>query len=258
MIANMVKEIQLKIETFANGEDRDFLIHSRTEIQHLLQTICARRTRSALYYDAGKNFVLTMVLAVNEKGIWIDPSASPSDNRRILNSSEIVFVSTHNQTKVQFAATAPWPVTYENSDAIFVPLPEKLLRLQRRDYFRLDALPLHPLKCVIKPAQNREHARHEVTVTDISVGGLSLVCPEQEIEMTPGNIYPNCEIELPEIGTLTATIQVKNIFDITSRNGKTNRRAGCEFVKPDSKTTMPLQRYVAQMQRQVAAMGANR
>jgi hypothetical protein len=35
-----------------------------------------------------------------------------------------------------------------------------------------------------------------------------------------------------------------------------NRRAGCEFVKPDRNTTMPLQRYVAQMQLKAAAAGA--
>lgn len=252
------KEIPLKIEAFSDGADSDFLIHSKAEIQNILQTICERSTRSALYYDARKNFVLTMVLAVNEEGIWIDPASRSTDNRHLLNSDEIVFVSTHNNTKVQFVATTPWQVAYESGNAIFLPLPQQLLRLQRRDYYRLDALPQHPLKCVLNPSQNERHIKHEARVADISVGGLSLLCQEKDFELRPGNIYPDCEINLPEVGTLTATLQVKNIFDVTSRAGKVNRRAGCVFVKPNRETTLPLQRYVAQMQRQAAVMSANR
>jgi radical SAM superfamily enzyme len=50
-----------------------------------------------------------------------------------------------------------------------------------------------------------------------------------------------------------AAIEVKNTFEITDRSGKVKRRAGCVFVKPDGKTTMLLQRYVAQMQQQIAS-----
>lgn len=246
------KEIPLKIEVFSNGEDSDYLIHSKTEIQSILQTICGRNTRVALYYDEGNRFVLTMLIAVSEEGIWVDPPSSQLDGLHILESKKVVFVSSHNHAKVQFVATAPSQTTYGKHDAIFLPLPLKLLRLQRRDYYRLATGAVQPLKCVIKPLPDQEHIKHEMTIMDISVGGVSLVCQATEIELAPGNIYPNCEIELPEIGTLTATIQVKNTFEVTTRTGKVNRRAGCVFVKPDGKTAMLLQRYVAQMQRQAA------
>ncbi len=252
------KEIPLKIEAFSEGADSNLLIHSKAEIQNILQTICERNTRSALYYDERRNFVLTMLLAVNNEGIWIDPASRAVDNRHLLNSNEIVFVSTHNNTKVQFVANTPWQVAYESGNAIFMPLPEHLLRLQRRDYYRLDALPQHQLKCVLNPPRNQEQIKHEARVVDISVGGLSLVCQEKDFELTAGSIYPDCEIDLPEIGTLRATLQVRNTFDVTSRSGKTNRRAGCVFVKPDRAVTMPLQRYVASMQRHSAHMSANR
>ena len=253
----MVKEkaSSLKIETFADGEDKDFLIHSKIEIQNILQTVCKHNTRSALYYDDRKSFFLTMLLGVNAEGIWIDPASRPADNRRILNSDELVFVSTHNQTKIQFLANDPWQVSYENNEAIFLPLPRQLLRLQRRDYYRLAALPQHPLKCVLKPAMNRSRI---MQVMDISEAGLSLECHEKDVELKPGNIYPDCEIDLPDVGTLTATIQIKNTFEIIGRSGKINRRAGCVFVKPDKLTTLPLQRYVAQMQRLSATMSIHR
>jgi c-di-GMP-binding flagellar brake protein YcgR len=200
------KEIPLKIEVFSNNEDSEFLIHSRKEVQNILQTILERGTRAALYYNEGNSFVLTMLLDAGEAGIWIDPPSNLLDNRNILNSNRIIFVSTHNQAKVQFVSDGAKQGIHDGRNAIFLSLPQKLLRLQRRDYYRLAAWPKNPLKCVIKPQPDKKHIKHEVTIMDISIGGIALVCQETALELIPGNTYPNCEIELPGIGILTATI----------------------------------------------------
>jgi len=247
------KEIPLKIEVFSNNEDSEFLIHSKNEIHNILRTIYERGTRAALYYNEGNSFVLTMLLDASPEGIWIDPPSNSLDNRNILNSNRIIFVSTHNQAKVQFVSNGAKQVIYDGRDAIFISLPAKLMRLQRRDYYRLVAWPHNPLKCVIKPVTDRKNIKHEITIMDISIGGIALVCQETVLELTPGKIYPNCEIELPEIGTLTATVEVKNTFEVTTRTGEKIRRAGCVFVKPDGNATNLLQRYVAHMQRKAAA-----
>lgn len=248
------REIPLKIEVFSNGEDSDYLVYSETDILRILQTISARNTRVALYYDEGNRFVLTMLLAANEDGLWIDPAPNQLDNAHILESNKLVFVSTHNRAKVQFISTEAHQVVYENNEAIFLPFPLKIVRLQRRDYYRLVAWPRFPLYCVVKPIREQEQIKHNMTVMDISVGGVALVCLQQGIELTPGKLYPDCEIELPGVGKVGATIQVKNIFEVTARNGDIRRRAGCVFVEPDMKTTMMLQKYVTLMQRQEATV----
>lgn len=250
------KDIPLKIEVFANGEDRDFLIHSKAEIQQILQTICERNTRSALYYDSGKNFVLTMLLEVGADGIWIDPASRAIDNRHLLNSDQITLVSVHNQTKVQFTVTDPWQASYEKNEAIFLPLPTSLLRLQRRDYFRLDAEPEHPLTCLLHPQESPLNTMQHVPVVDISLGGLSLEYPATDIELKPGTIYSDCEINLPEVGTLKVTLQIQNTFSIPGRAGRARQRTGCRFIKQNREMSIPLQRYVAQMQGH-AAMNAH-
>jgi c-di-GMP-binding flagellar brake protein YcgR len=247
------KEIPLKIEVFSNNEDSEFLIHSKHEIQHILQTINERRSRAALYYNEGNSFVLTMLLGVSNEGIWIDPPSNSLDNRNILNSNRIIFVSSHNQAKVQFVAAEAHAVIYNGSDGIFISLPKKLLRLQRRDYYRLATWPRNPLMCVIKPIPAQAHITHEITIMDISIGGIALVCQETSLELTPGTTYSNCEIDLPGVGVLTATVQVKNTFEVTSRTGEKLHRAGCVFVNPDNVATNFLQRYVAYQQREEAA-----
>ena len=65
---------------------------------------------------------------------------------------------------------------------------------------------------------------------DIGGGGVALVCEEHDTEFQPGKVYSVCNIQLPDVGLLTATILVKNIFIITMHNGEVKKRAGCEFI----------------------------
>lgn len=248
------KEVPLKIEVFANDEENDFILHDPKEVIAVLRDIVNHRNRVALYFNDDNSMVLTLLLAVDETGVWVDAAASPLDNRHIERSRRIVFVSTHNQAKVQWVSSETSQCIYENSAAFFLPLPRKLLRLQRRDFYRLMTREPEALTCLIRPKPDQAHIHHEVTVMDISIGGVALVCKEDGVELQPGMQYQNCEIDLPGIGTISATIEVKNTFEVTARNGKVSRRAGCVFVKPSGETAKMLQRYVAQKQQQMAQM----
>lgn len=242
------KEIPLKIELFSRDDENEYLISNPKEIASILQTIAQRKSRVALYYNEGISMVLTMILAADENGVWIDAASNPLDNRLIERSKRIIFVSTHNQAKVQFVADDVVLGTYEDSPAFSMALPKKLLRLQRRDYYRLVTPETNAPKCIIHSVAYQSHTQHEITIMDISIGGVALVCEASGIELQPGMVYEHCQIELPRLGTVDATIEVKNSLEITDRSGNVKRRAGCVFVKPDGKTTMLLQRYVAQMQ----------
>jgi len=248
------KDVPLKIELFSDGEDSRFRVHSEKEIQLILRNIAQKGARSALYFGSGNDFILTTVLALDKQGIWLDIGPNDVDNQRILHSNKIVFVSSQHQVKVQFVAYRIARTPFQNREAFYLPLPDSLLRIQRREYFRLLAPAVEPLKCVIadmqpatpNPEQSKQKA--EVTIMDISVGGVALVCAEYEAELQPGKIYTNCQITLPDVGILTATIRVKNTFEVTLREGIVKRRAGCEFIQMDGKMAILLQRYITHLQ----------
>jgi c-di-GMP-binding flagellar brake protein YcgR len=83
---------------------------------------------------------------------------------------------------------------------------------------------------------------------DISGGGMALECQENDTEFQPGKIYSVCHINLPNIGMLTATILVKNIFIITMHNGEVKKRAGCKFIHLNGTMAILLQRYLTNLQ----------
>jgi c-di-GMP-binding flagellar brake protein YcgR len=138
---------------------------------------------------------------------------------------------------------------YAGHPAFYMPLPSQVFRVQRRDFYRLSAsIADTPLKCVIPPVQEKDQPPHEITIMDISVGGIALICKENSVNLEAGEIYPECKIELPGVGTLIAKIQVKNLFDVTTLSGSTIKHAGCEFIQMDGKMGMLLQRYIGIMQ----------
>jgi c-di-GMP-binding flagellar brake protein YcgR len=250
----MSKEIALTIEKFYNDDEEEkFLIHSKKEIQLTLHAIAQKKSRAVLYFDHGKQFIMTVILAVDHEGMWLDVGPSAADNEQILRSDEFVLVSMHHHAKVQLAGSRIYQVNYAGKPSFYMQLPERMLRLQRRDYFRLPIPPSAALKCVIPATPDLSDQSHEVTIMDISVGGVALVCKEQGIRLETGQTYPDCRINLPGIGTLVATVEVRNLFEVSAKNGVVTKHAGCEFVRLSGQMSMLLQRYIAQMQRQLAA-----
>jgi c-di-GMP-binding flagellar brake protein YcgR len=171
-----------------------------------------------------------------------------------MNSDDIIFVTMHHGAKVQFACHQIQVAMYASHPAFHCPLPHSMVRLQRRDYFRLPTSGDSPLKCIIAPPPAISPQPVEITIMDISVGGIALTCKESNVRLEEGEIYPDCQIELPGIGTLFVTIQVRNLFDVTSSSGSVTKHAGCEFIQLDGKMSMLLQRYVGIMQSKLAGI----
>jgi len=244
----MSKDPSLTVEKFRDGEENKYLIKSHREIQLTLKAVAQKKAIVVLYYNDDDHFIKTVLLEANETGIWVDVGPGEAINSQILNSNHVVFVTMHNGAKLQFICPPIEVAIYASHPAFFFPLPAQMIRLQRRDYFRLPASGDKPLKCVIPHALPQNSALEEITIMDISVGGVALTCKEDNVKLETGETYPDCQIELPGVGTLKVTIQVKNLFDVTAYNGVVTKHAGCEFIKLDGKTSILLQRYIAIMQ----------
>jgi c-di-GMP-binding flagellar brake protein YcgR len=245
----MEKDIPLKIEILSPEKDEKHRISSPKEIRFVMQYISEKGNRVALYYDSRSSFILTTLLAVDDSGMWLEQSPSDSENGKIIKSNQLIFVSSHLQIKVQFNATQASNVLYQGHPAFYLPLPQSLYRLQRREYYRLITPRTNPLHCVITKEPSPERKTREYIIMDISCGGVGLIGMETDTELIPGQTYFDCQVELPEVGTITGTIEVKNLVVLPSNSGREQKRAGCEFKNLDGASMILLQRYITNMQR---------
>lgn len=256
----MKKDIPLTIESLTDADEKECRITSARQIESILRSIAESGANAALYYNAKRDFIMTTILDLDEDGLWVEQGRSAMENHHVTESRKLTMVSSHNQVKVQFVVNGASSVTYDDAPAFFLPMPPTLYRLQRREYFRLALLPSEQLRCIIDttPAKGadgtQEAVQRTAPVMDISGGGVGLAFTEGEIDFVPGEIYPNCQIDLPDIGTIHVSITIKNVVPLsTSRLGKTLKRAGCEFMDIDGPTTLKLQRFITDKQRMMAA-----
>ena len=245
----MEKDIPLKIEILSKEQDDRLRITSPSEIRFVMHYISEKGNRVALYYGNENDFILTTLLAVDDTGLWLEQSTNDSDNRRVAESNKLTFVSSHLQIKVQFTINQAISMVYQDYPAFYLPLPDSLYRLQRREYYRLTTPVNNPLRFVIAGDPRTKKQNREFIVMDVSCGGVGLICLETDIDLTPGQSYSGCQIDLPELGTIKATIEIKNLVLLTLKSGMTQKRAGCEFKNLDGASIILLQRYVTNMQR---------
>lgn len=248
----MNQETHLKVETFTRTEDEKHRIHSAKEIEFLLHNIVEANVHVALYYIDEEQFILTTILGVNNKGLWVEQSPNHEINQDIIAAEKLIFVSSHLRVKIQFEASKLEPEQYLDKAAFYLPLPSSLLRLQRREYFRLTTPTLNPLKCVIPITRLPQPKLSEVTIMDISVGGAALTCTEDDTELVPGETYSDCRIDLPGFGTISGTLIVRNWAVLTADDGHIYKRAGCELQDLDNPSITMLNRYIMHMQRSPA------
>jgi len=245
----MKKNIPLTIEVLSGKENEEHRIATPKAIASILHAVAEHGNNVALYYGDMQHSMLTLLLNANSSGVWMEQSQTESVNRGILASKKVIFVSSDQQVKVQFSAGHVKEVTYQGDPAFFLPLPESIYRLQRREYFRLPAPP--NFICVI-PTDLDATPLYEAHIVDISGGGIGLDCVEDDPLLTIGRTFTNCKINLPEIGIITVSITVKNQVTVGTRpNRVVRKRAGCEFNNLSNATSNQLQRYISNLQREL-------
>jgi c-di-GMP-binding flagellar brake protein YcgR len=87
-------------------------------------------------------------------------------------------------------------------------------------------------------------------LADISCGGIAILDNKQVLGTTIGQTFAGCRLDLPEIGPVMTTLQIRNSLDMTLLNNKTNRRLGCQFVDISRGNLAAVQRYITKLERE--------
>lgn len=234
------------------SEYAQYLLHSPQEIVQTLRGVMKSTELVTAYFDHGEQFFLTSVVAVQpaDHTLFMDWGVNEASNQRALQAARLVFVTSQDRVKVQFSTGPLRQVDLNGRPAFRTQLPTALLKLQRREYYRLAAPMRAPLTCVIPAGE----ARIEASVTDISIGGVGLSGFPAEHALEPGKQYAGCRIALPEEGTILTALEVCSVQDVTLRSGTVVKRAGCRFVGLPASQQAMVQRYITRIERERVAL----
>mgnify|MGYP001157936484 FL=1 len=232
----------------------EYLLHSKAEIVAVLRSLIQRRALVSAYLDQGRDFLLTSLLEIDAGNdeLILDWGRDDAVNRRALQASQLVLSAMVDKVKVQFTLTQLAETLCDGRPAFRAALPDKVLRLQRREYFRLSTPIAKPVKFVttIKRVDGSTLIA-EASLLDISGGGVGLMATPSLAALLPsGMVLSDCKMTLPDEGLLVANLCIRNKFDVTTRGGARYVRVGCEFVAiPGARMSM-VQRYITRVERE--------
>ena len=243
-----------RIEIEQTDEYSRYLLYSRTEILAVLRTLIQKVALITVHFDHGKSFLLTTMLAFSESedGFILDVGANKEMNQRALLSDKLVLTAMVDKVKVQFSVKGLFPAQYEGRAALRGALPDAVLRLQRREFFRLSTPIASPvIVSTIIQCSDGTALSADIPLFDISGGGVGLMTASEIADhLEKGDLLADCRIQLPDEGLLVANFVVRNKFDVTTRSGGQFVRVGCEFADiPPSRLNM-VQRYITRVERE--------
>ncbi len=230
-------------------DDSDkYSIGWKKEIVYILRAIMEKTGLVSAYFDHGQSFILTSIVGIvpDQDAVFFDLGANEAMNRKILDSGKIVFVTSHDKIKIQFTADHVKKTLFEGRDAFRIELPESLIKLQRREYYRVTTPIVNPLKCIIPM---KENSKIEVNVVDISIGGIGVTLPLPDMALERGMTFHGCHLVLPDIGRVEGTLEVRNLFDVTLKSGLKSKRAGFQFIDLPANVQTMIQRYIIKVER---------
>ena len=242
------------------GDYSKYQLYSRSEILFLLRALIQKKCMLTAYFDHGRTFFLTSLIALSDDGQWLylDYGTDPDINAKALVTDKVILTTMLDKVKIQFSVPG-FQQTSANGQPIFAArTPETVLRLQRREFYRLTTPIANPLKCVM-PVAKPDGTRVKVAATllDISGGGVGLMVPTEIAPLvTPGAQVDNCEITLPEEGTIVTGLAVRSAFNATSKAGHSYLRLGCEYTALPGTQLAMIQRYITRMERERKARDA--
>lgn len=233
------------------SEYDQFMLRTRNEVLLVMRGLFEQVAQITIFFNEGRDMLITSLAAVADDHLILDYSPSAEMNRKALEVDKHFCVTTLDKVRIQFILREFETVQYQGRPAFRCQLPDEVLRLQRREYYRLVTPVARPLKCLLPiPLPDGKMYLYEANVFDISGGGLGLAAPPANIPFAIDMQFDNCRIDLPEVGIVTGSLKVKNIYEITLRSGARIRRAGCEFVNLPGTMLTLIQRYIIKVERE--------
>lgn len=234
-------------------DDSPFRVHSRREIVSLLTSMMERNQLLSLLIKGGSESIITSILDIDDDddSVVIDAAPSTMLNESILQSTRIGFEAVYNNIRITFNVDKAQKCLYQERPALKITIPTSLVRLQRREYFRIATPIAKPLRCTFRVT--REDGSFTTIVTllnNISAGGIGITDEKKLLDPTLGRIYEDCSLEMTDNTVVTVKLQIRDCKEVKLTSGKTVNRFGCEFVDIPRAVLAAIQRFITKLERE--------
>lgn len=231
-----------------------FFVNQNTEIMSYLRALQERQSIVTIYLDDGRYFFQSLILAVDaaKEHLLVDGANMLAIEQHVEAAKTVTLTANLDKVKIQARLPAHDLTVANNGTALSAPIPTSILRLQRREYFRLDTPQANALSCQLV-ATLRDGSSQVLTLPllNISGNGVSLTAPPTYAEsFSLGTIFPDCRLLIPGEGAFLVNLCVREAQASDDQNGQPNLRIGCAFHALAPSPLAQIQRYITRQERE--------
>lgn len=220
-----------------------FGIVETREIGWTLQGIVAACAPVTLYCVGNfEHFLVSRLLGYDHDSLRFDFVDDRGRGAPLLSGGDLIAVALIDRIKLQFDACAPYPLQRGEFPELVCAFPQRLVRIQRRQAYRVRPPPQHAVRCRLRGMAGGERCYE---VHDISAEGLALTVPAGQPMPQPGEILQHCLLEIADLPPIPCALEMRT----RRRVGPELTRAGFGFHRPVAESQRAIQCYVIEVQR---------
>lgn len=243
----MASAVQARLPERPDAGHESYFVHGTPEVYALLRALANQQSLVTAYAGGPADFFATTIIAVvPDQGEFLmeagPGTAAPSE------PGELTLVAFLDNVKVQFETATVGTVGHAGHRALRARMPSKVLRLQRRENFRVAAPVLRAPVCHVPKAGLRAAAA--IRVADVSCGGVALALRPDEPALHPGDRLADCVLELPGVPPIGVDLEARHVEPADGKSTPGLRTCGCRFVNLPGPAATLIQRYVNSVERE--------
>lgn len=226
-----------------------YLLYSKAAIVQKLRQLSKGKNMITAHFGQGQNSLLTLVVDVlpDKDLLVLDYGADEKVTRKLLEAERAVFKTSYEGITAQFSTSGFQRAKRHGKAAIACRLPDALLWVQRREFYRIRVPMSEVVSCELL---NQDNEPVQLPTLDLSVGGLALHHTGQPIEFEEGQVYEICKLLIPDINPVQISLEIRNIIPIGTMDND-GYRIGGQFINPGMDTSSLIQRYIQSIETQL-------
>ncbi|MGJ8618945.1 MAG: flagellar brake protein [Methylophilaceae bacterium] len=235
------------------GEE-DFIVRHDLQILQILKALKDEESDLKVSFNHGEDDFLTRIIhiAADHQHLYLDMTIDEDFNKRMVASPELL-IHKDNGRRIKWKARQHSVAKLTDGYALKMEKPTELVRLQRRELFRLKPPILNPIPCEI-PVPDfenpEEKKRIQYNLADVSLGGIGLIIQNSlHPSIKVGTIFEGCKINFPNLGEALLNLEVKNVISLNNEKPEEKYRVGLEFKKPSRSSEGLIQKYTFDLER---------
>ena len=227
-------------DEMAIDEER-YRVSGRTAVASLLQGLLHGRQAISVQFGERRESLLTTLLSVRSDGLVFDLGVDAATNYRLLAAERLFFSCRPDGIQVRFLCGVPKRVAWGEGVAAWVPLPENVLRLQRRDLFRVMTPVSKPVTLKVSAPGVGEFSP---ILHDLSVGGGGLTFSDVVLPFNVGDVVPEVAVNIDHKGIIYIDLDVRHVTRLEFSQQKANVRVGVRFRAIPQRHEATLQKWI--------------